>query len=83
MLLVGICVRHCSEYIICWLRNCKCLFGKGKANAMKIIQTERIYQEAFQQLGQEWEHSEELFEKLEAFALVLYDQIKCGKRYVN
>ena len=58
-------------------------FGKGKAKALRILQTDSIYRDTFKQLGQEWMLSEDTFKQLEAFACVLYDNINSGKRTVN
>ena len=58
-------------------------FGKGKAKALRIVQTDNRYRETFKQLGKEWVISENTLKQLESFTCVLYDQINCGKRTVN
>ena len=58
-------------------------FGKGKAKALRILQTDSNYRDTFKKLGQEWILSEDNFKQLEAFTCVLYDNINSGKRTVN
>ena len=46
--------------------------GKGKASALKLLTSNRDIQEIFLELGQEWDLSPELVDKLEAFTCLLY-----------
>ncbi len=46
--------------------------GKGKARALKLLMSNSDHQETFIELGQEWNLSQELLEKLEAFTCLLY-----------
>ena len=46
--------------------------GKGKASALKLLTNNRATQDTFLQLGQEWDLSAELMDKLEAFTCVMY-----------
>jgi len=46
--------------------------GKGKARALKLLMSNSDHQEMFIELGQEWNLSQELLEKLEAFTCLLY-----------
>ena len=46
--------------------------GKGKAKALKLLVNDKAHQEMFIELGQEWNLSQELLEKLEAFTCLLY-----------
>lgn len=46
--------------------------GKGKLSAFQIVRKTREYQQVFQELGKEWQLSEELFSKLQSFTCMLY-----------
>jgi hypothetical protein len=46
--------------------------GKGKAKALKLLTSNRETQNTFPELGQEWDLSPELMDKLEAFTCLLY-----------
>jgi hypothetical protein len=46
--------------------------GKGKANPLKLLMNNREIQNTFIELGQEWDLSPELMNKLEAFTCLLY-----------
>ena len=46
--------------------------GKGKTNALKLLTTSRNIQHMFFKLGEEWDLSPELMNKLEAFTCLLY-----------
>ena len=46
--------------------------GKGKTSALKLLTSNRDIQDTFLELGQEWDLSPELMDKLEAFTCVLY-----------
>ena len=48
------------------------LAGKGKVRALKLITGSKEYQDTFLKLGQEWELSQELTDKLEEFTCSLY-----------
>ena len=46
--------------------------GKGKASALKAIMTDEVARSAFCELGQSWQVTDALFEKLECFTCRLY-----------
>ena len=46
--------------------------GKGKASALKFVTNNREFRNTFTQLGQEWDLSSELMDKLECFTCLLY-----------
>lgn len=46
--------------------------GKGKASALKLLMNNQETQDTFLKLGQEWDLSLDLLDKLEAFTCVLY-----------
>ena len=46
--------------------------GKGKASALKIFTINRKIIDTFTQLGQDWDLSSELMDKLEGFTCLLY-----------
>lgn len=46
--------------------------GRGKLNALKQMRAEQAHQEAFAQLGESWEVSPELFEKIQRFTCQMY-----------
>lgn len=46
--------------------------GKGKASALKILKNNKETQETFCELGNEWDLSTKLMEKLEIFTCQLY-----------
>ncbi|KAL8617912.1 hypothetical protein ACOMHN_026489 [Nucella lapillus] len=46
--------------------------GKGKVAALKMLKSKENVQQAFSDLGKDWELSGELFEKLEKFTCKLY-----------
>lgn len=46
--------------------------GKGKVKALKLLAGSREYQDTFLKLGQEWDLSQELTDKLEEFTCSLY-----------
>ena len=48
------------------------LAGKGKAIALKLLTINREIQDIFLQLGQMWDLSRELMDRLEAFTCLLY-----------
>lgn len=56
--------------------------GKGKISALKIMQKNRIYQEAFTKLGKEWSMTRELFDVLQEFTCKLY-AYRCPSTTVN
>ena len=41
--------------------------GRGKLGALKLMKTDKTYQETFSQLGQSWEASKQLFNKIQMF----------------
>ena len=56
--------------------------GKGKLTALKLVKRRPAYQELFQQLGVEWELSNELFVRLQEFTCLMYSS-NPGTRDVN
>ena len=56
--------------------------GKGKLTALKLVKRRPAYQELFQQLGVEWELSNELFVRLQEFTCVMYSS-NLGTKDVN
>ena len=46
--------------------------GKWKASALKILTSNKESQDTFRMLGQEWDLSPDLMDKLEAFTCLLY-----------
>ncbi len=46
--------------------------GKGKAKALKLLSKNKEIQDTFLKLGQEWDLSPDLMDKLEAFTCLLY-----------
>ena len=56
--------------------------GKGKLTALKLVKRRPAYQELFQQLGAEWELSDELFLRLQDFTCLMYSS-NPGTRDVN
>ena len=46
--------------------------GKGKAKALKLLTKRKLEQATFLQLGEEWDLSPELMDRLEAFTCQLY-----------
>lgn len=46
--------------------------GKGKVRALKLLTCNKEHQNTFLQLGQEWDLSADLIDKLEAFTCLLY-----------
>lgn len=46
--------------------------GKGKANALKLLTTNKNCRDTFLRLGEEWDLSTELMNKLEKFTCLLY-----------
>lgn len=46
--------------------------GKGKINSFKIMRANKQVQEAFQEMGQGWDLSQNLMEQLEKFTCLLY-----------
>ena len=48
--------------------------GKGKASALKFVTNNREFRNTFTQLGQEWDLSSELMDKLECFTCLLCPQ---------
>lgn len=46
--------------------------GKGKLTALKIVKKNRRFQCLFQQVGMQWELSDELFTQLQEFTCLLY-----------
>ena len=46
--------------------------GKGKTSALKLLTSNRETQDTFLELGQEWDLSPELMDKLEAFTCLMY-----------
>ena len=46
--------------------------GKGKAKALKLLTSNKQNQDTFLKLGQEWDLSPELVDKLEAFTCQFY-----------
>ena len=45
---------------------------KGKLTALKLVKRKPAFQEVFQQLGMDWEVSDELFARLQEFTCLLY-----------
>ena len=56
--------------------------GKGKLTALKLGKQRPAYQELFQQLGVEWELSNELFVRLQEFTCLMYSS-NPGTKDVN
>ena len=46
--------------------------GKGKAKALKLLSKNKEFQDTFLKLGQEWDLSPDLMNKLEAYTCLLY-----------
>lgn len=46
--------------------------GKGKLAALKIIKRKKSFQNLFQQIGMQWELTDELFAKLQEFTCMMY-----------
>ena len=46
--------------------------GHGKMGALKLMKSEKTYQEAFSELGHSWNVSPDLFEKLQEIACHMY-----------
>ncbi len=46
--------------------------GKGKVKALKLLTSNKEHQNTFLKLGQEWDLSADLMDKLEAFTCLLY-----------
>ena len=71
---VGVCV--CSSLIgmhaYTGCDTVSALAGKGKASALKLLTINREIQDTFLQLGQMWNLSRELMDRLEAFKCCLY-----------
>ena len=62
--------------------NVSAFSGKGKLTALKLIKWRPAYQELFQQLGAQWELSNELFVRLQEFTCQMYSS-NPGTRDVN
>ena len=56
--------------------------GKGKLTALTLVKRRPAYQELFQQLGVEWELSNELFVRLQEFMCLMYSS-NPGTKDVN
>ncbi|XP_078353848.1 uncharacterized protein LOC144638526 [Oculina patagonica] len=56
--------------------------GKGKISALKLVQKNRKYQDAFSQLGKDWSMSSTLFSVLQEFTCKLYAN-RCPSNTVN
>ena len=56
--------------------------GKGKLAALTLVKRRPAYQELFQQLGVEWELSNELFVRLQEFMCLMYSS-NPGTKDVN
>lgn len=56
--------------------------GKGKVSAFKLLSSNKEAQEAFMQLGEDWDVCEELMERLEKITCLLY-AAKSGTEKVN
>ena len=56
--------------------------GRGKLTALKQLKTDRTHQEAFGQVGQSWDVSRQLFQKLQEITCRLYLP-STGTRTVN
>lgn len=56
--------------------------SKGKLGALKLLRSSKEVQEAFAELGQEWNVAEELMHKLENFTCLLYAS-KSGTKELN
>ena len=46
--------------------------GCGKTSALKLMKSEKTYQEAFSELGRSWYVSPDLFEKLQEITCHIY-----------
>ena len=46
--------------------------GQGKLKALKMVKKDTSYQETFSGLGQSWDVSEELFQRIEEFTCHMY-----------
>ncbi|KAK5859272.1 hypothetical protein PBY51_003352 [Eleginops maclovinus] len=46
--------------------------GRGKIGALKLVKSNKAYQEAFSELGRSWDVSDELFKKLQEFTCCMY-----------
>ncbi|KAK4299938.1 hypothetical protein Pmani_027822 [Petrolisthes manimaculis] len=46
--------------------------GKGKTNSLKFLTSNNEAQDTFLEVGKEWDLSQELMDKLEAFTCLLY-----------
>ena len=55
--------------------------GKGKLNALKIMKGDEEVRQAFLELGESWELTDELFQHLEKFSCIMY--WKDGPKDVN
>ena len=62
--------------------NVSAFSGKGKLTALKVAKRRPAYQELFQQLGVEWELSNELSVRLQEFTYLMYSS-NPGTRDVN
>ncbi len=51
--------------------------GRGKVSALKLMKKNTTFQETFHQLGQSWDLSPQLFQKLEEFTCRLYFASSC------
>jgi len=46
--------------------------GRRKLGALKLLKESKIYQQAFKQLGEEWDVSKDLFDKMQEFVCRMY-----------
>ena len=46
--------------------------SQGKLSALKIIKTNKTFQKMFQEMSDDWNHTDELFTQLQAFPCLVY-----------
>ena len=76
--------RYGSRICKClhWMWWCRRIFWKRKTDGVKLGKRRPAYQELFQQLGVEWELSDELFVRLQEFTYLMYSS-NPGTKDVN
>ena len=68
---------RCSR--LYWMWFCQRLWGQGKIKALNLINKSHEYRQLFTSFGQEWHATENVFQRLQAFACNMY----CSNTYTK